>query len=136
MGERAPAIKFPDLRGKTRSLAEFRGSPTLVLFWNPGCGFCQRMLDDLKAWEAKPPKGAPKLVLISSGTPEENKEQGLRSPILLDQDFSVGEAFGSDGTPAGIMIDAQGRIASGLAVGAPEVMKLARSTKDPAPTIV
>jgi hypothetical protein len=26
-------------------------SPALVLFWSPGCGFCSRMLDDLKAWK-------------------------------------------------------------------------------------
>ena len=25
------------------------------------------MLDDLKAWEAKPPKGAPRLLVVSTG---------------------------------------------------------------------
>jgi thiol-disulfide isomerase/thioredoxin len=133
IGAAAPPVKLPDLSGAMVDLAEHRGTRTLVLFWNPGCGFCQRMLPDLKAWEAKTPKGAPKLVLVSSGTAEENREQGLRSPILLDQNFSVGSAFGTDGTPSAVMIDAHGRIASELAVGGPAVMKLARSTKDPVP---
>ena len=136
IGTPAPPVKLPDVDGNTVDLAEHRGTRTLLLFWSPGCGFCQKMLSDLKKWEAKPPKGAPKLVLISSGTPEENKAQGLRSPILLDDEFAVGEAFGSDGTPSAIMIDAQGRIASELAVGGPDVMKLARSTRDAQPTIV
>ncbi len=136
IGTPAPAVKLPDVNGNVVDLAEHLGTRTMLLFWNPGCGFCSRMVDDLKKWEAKPPKGAPKLVLISSGSVEENKEFGLRSPILLDQDFSVGNAYGADGTPMAIMIDAQGRIASELVGGAPDVLELARSTKDPQPTTV
>ena len=132
IGDPAPAVKLPDLRGNEIDLAEHKGTRTLVVFWNPGCGFCQQMVPDIKKWEARPPKGAPKLVLISSGSVEENEKMELRSPILLDENFSAGSAFGSDGTPSGILIDAQGNIASELAVGAPGVMKLARSTKDPA----
>jgi hypothetical protein len=52
VGEPAPSLKLPDLTGKQVALSEFRGSKTLVLFWNPGCGFCQRLLSDLKAWES------------------------------------------------------------------------------------
>src|SRR3712207_7515470 len=47
VGEPAPALTLPDLDGSTVDLAAFRGSPTAVLFWNPGCGFCQQMLPDL-----------------------------------------------------------------------------------------
>jgi peroxiredoxin len=47
-GERAPKVKLPDLEGKNVKLTDFRGKETLVLFWNPGCGFCEQMLPDLK----------------------------------------------------------------------------------------
>src|SRR6266852_9172212 len=50
VGERAPEFTLPDLSGKPVSLGDYRGDPTLLLFWNPDCGICQRMLDDLKAW--------------------------------------------------------------------------------------
>ncbi len=133
IGTKAPAVKLPDLDGKTIDLSAHNGTRTLLLFWNPGCGFCQRLLPELKEWEASPPKGAPKLVLVSTGTADANRQQGLRSPILLDQNFSTGSAFGADGTPSAIMVDAKGNVASGLAVGGPEVMKLARSTRDPKP---
>jgi peroxiredoxin len=59
IGAPAPALTLPDLTGALIDFAALRGRPALVLFWNPGCGFCQQMLPDLKAWEADPPPGAP-----------------------------------------------------------------------------
>ena len=130
LGDPAPPIRLPDLDGKTVALADFRGSKTLVLFWNPGCGFCARMLDDLKAWEANPPPGAPKLLVVSTGTAEANRAMGLRSPVVLDQGFTVAGTYGANGTPIGVLIDARGRIASDLAVGAPAVLTLAGAGQD------
>jgi peroxiredoxin len=126
MGEPAPVLRLPDLRGRTVNLTGYRGSKTLVLFWNPGCGFCQQMLDDLKAWEAGPPNGAPKLLVVSAGTVEENEGMGLRSPLLLDENFTVGSAFGASGTPMAVLVDEEGRIASDVVAGGPAVMALAR----------
>jgi peroxiredoxin/uncharacterized membrane protein YphA (DoxX/SURF4 family) len=124
VGEPAPAVSLLDLEGRSVALADFRGQPTAVLFWNPGCGFCQQMLPGLKAWEENPPQDAPKLILVSSGDPEENRGQGLRSPILLDRGFQVGTAFGATGTPSAILIDARGNVASKLGVGASQVFGL------------
>lgn len=131
VGEPAPEFSLPDLTGKPVNLSDFRGSKTLVLFWNPDCGFCQRMLDDLKAWEARPPKDAPKLLVVSIGSAESNEAMGLKSTVVLDQGFSTGSNFGASGTPMGILIDVQGKIASELAVGAPAVLALAGAGKDP-----
>ncbi len=131
IGDAAPAIKLPDLVGKTVELANFKGTNTLVLFWNPGCGFCSRMLDELKAWEANPPKGAPKLLLVSTGSVEVNHAMGLRSTVVLDENFSVGRAFGATGTPSAVLVDGKGRIASEITVGAPAVLALARAQHQP-----
>jgi len=125
VGEEAPEVKLPDLEGNTGQLADFRGEQTLVLFWNPGCGFCQQMLPDLKEWEAQAPEGTPRLLLISAGSEEANREMGLASPVLLDQNFATGRAFGASGTPSGVLVDAEGKVASEVAVGAPAVMELA-----------
>ena len=54
VGEPAPEIELPSLDGGTIRLGDFGGEETLVLFWNPGCGFCQRMLEELKALESAP----------------------------------------------------------------------------------
>jgi peroxiredoxin len=125
IGDPAPALKLPDLAGKPVDLADFRGSQTLVLFWNPGCSFCQQMLDDLKAWERNLPDEAPRLLVVSSGSVEANKAMGLRSPVVLDQDFSVAGAFGATGTPNAVLVDVHGKIGSHMAVGAAEVLELA-----------
>jgi len=125
VGEAAPEVKLPDLEGKTVELADFRGEETLVLFWNPGCGFCQQMLPDLKEWESQTPEDAPRIVVVSAGSEEANKEMGLVSPVLLDQQFATGRAFGASGTPSAVLVDEEGKVASQVAVGAPAVMELA-----------
>ncbi len=123
-GEPAPEVKLLDLSGESLELADFRGRETLVLFWNPGCGFCQRMLGDLKEWEADPPEGSPELLVVSAGTEEANEAMGLSSPVVLDQDFSTGRAFGASGTPSAVLVDPEGKIASELAVGASAILEL------------
>ena len=70
IGKDAPIVELNNLDGETVRLVDFAGHPTAVLFWNPGCGFCQRMLDDLKSWESEKPEDAPKLLVVSSGEVE------------------------------------------------------------------
>ena len=124
VGEQAPDLSLPDLTGKLVTLADFRGSTTLVLFWNPDCGFCQRMLDDLKAWEAKPQPGSPTLLVVSTGTQETNQAMGLHSPVLLDASINAGSRFGANSTPMAVLVAEDGKIASEAAAGAPAVLTL------------
>jgi peroxiredoxin len=129
IGEPAPQVKLPDLEGNTVVLEHFRGEETLLLFWNPGCGFCQQMLPEIKQWEANRPEGAPKPLFISAGTQEANREMGISSTVVLDQQFAVGRAFGASGTPSAVLVDAEGKIASGVAVGAPAILELAATDR-------
>lgn len=130
IGEPAPEFTLPDLTGRPVKLDDFRGSKTLLLFWNPGCGFCQRMLEDFKAWETKRHRGAPKVLVVSTGTVEANKALGLQSTVVLDEGFAVAPKFGATGTPMAVLVDAEGNIASELAAGAPAVLALAGSDTD------
>jgi hypothetical protein len=50
---------------------------------------------------------------------------GLDLPIALDGTFATGSAFGTTGTPSGILVDSHGKVASELAIGAPGVLGLA-----------
>jgi peroxiredoxin len=130
LGEDAPGVKLPDLEGNTVELTrDFEGQQTLLVFWNPGCGFCQQMLPDLRVWEDNRPEEAPKLLVVSAGTEEANREQGLSSTVLLDQNFATGRAFGASGTPSAVLVDAQGKVASDIAVGAPAVLELAGASR-------
>ncbi len=129
LGDPAPSVELPDLTGKKIKLARFRGSETLLVFWNPGCGFCQQMLGDLKEWEEDRPKGAPKIVVISSGTAETNRAMGLRSPILLDEGFAVAGSFGAGGTPMAVLLDVGGNVSSEVVAGARGVLDLAKGRR-------
>jgi peroxiredoxin/uncharacterized membrane protein YphA (DoxX/SURF4 family) len=128
VGAPAPNVTLPDLDGQMIQLSDFLGSPTLMLFWSPDCGYCQDMLRNLKAWEAKPPKGAPQLYIISSGTATANKKQGLRSTVLLDEGFSIATLFGVKGTPSAVLVDENGIVIDKPSVGADEIWQLANST--------
>jgi hypothetical protein len=75
------------------------------------------------------PEGAPKLLFVSAGTEEANREMGLASTVVLDQQFAAGRAFGATGTPSAVLVDAEGRVASEVAVGAPAVLELAKATQ-------
>jgi thiol-disulfide isomerase/thioredoxin len=129
IGEPAPEVKLADLEGSTVELKDFRGQETLVLFWNPGCGFCQQMLPEVKQWEENRPEGAPELLFVSAGSEEANRDMKLSSKVVLDQQFAAGRSFGASGTPSAVLVDAEGRIASGVAVGAPEVLGLAGASR-------
>ena len=124
-GDAVPALRLPDLNGAEVDLGSLRGRRTLVLFWNTTCGFCQQMLEDVKKWERGRPESAPELLVISSGTPEANRQQGFRSTVLLDADWGAGTVLGAGGTPSALIIDEDGKVASDVGVGAPAVLELA-----------
>ena len=127
-GDVVPALRLPDLNGAEVDLASFRGRRTLVLFWSTTCGFCQQMLEDVKKWERARSENSPELLIISSGTPEANRQQGFRAPVLLDAEWGAGTVFGASGTPSALIIDEEGKVASDVGRGAPAVLELASAS--------
>ena len=81
----------------------------------------------MKALETPVKAKGPRLVLVSTGTVEANRQSGFRSPVLLDQSFAAGSALGVTGTPSALLVDGEGKIASGIARGAPAALELAAS---------
>ncbi|WP_322780700.1 TlpA disulfide reductase family protein [Frankia sp. Cas4] len=118
---------MPGSNGHPVSLGDFRGTEVLLLFWNPGCGFCREILDELKDWDAALPHDGPTLLVISTGDDHENRALGLRSPVLRDEGFTVGPTFGVHGTPMAVRVAANGTITSDVTSGAPDICTLLRS---------
>jgi len=131
VGTDAPALELADLDGGRVSLAELRGRESLLLFWNPECGFCRGMHGGLLEWERKSNGVTPQLVVVSSGDAESTRAEGFRSRVLLDEAFAAGEAFHAAGTPMAVLLDAEGKIASRVAAGAEAVLALAHSPSRP-----
>ncbi|MGE0377064.1 MAG: peroxiredoxin family protein [Planctomycetaceae bacterium] len=131
VGSMAPDFALPDLTGVRRKLSEFRGREVLLIFFNPQCGYCTQMAPDLAAM---PPEGSdtrPVPIVVTTGDAEENRrlvaQHGIRGVVLLQDKMEVASLFRAQGTPMGYRIDAVGRIASELAVGAEPLLRLATS---------
>jgi thiol-disulfide isomerase/thioredoxin len=127
VGDPAPDFSIVNLQGEAVGTKDLLGRDTLLLFWDPGCPFCRAMSEDVTRWEEKPPKGAPRLVFVASGDAEKIEEasRSFKSRFLHDLEFEVGPIFGTNSTPSAVLIDRDGRIASIVGVGLPNVLALA-----------
>lgn len=124
VGEPAPVLELPDLRGDLVDFASMRGRELLLVFIRPGCWACHAILPDLLERAAKPPADDAGLIVVSRGSPDENGDlRQLGAPVLLSPGASVAAAFGVAGTPAALRIDGSGRIASELAIGIEQVRR-------------
>lgn len=121
LAQHAPAMSRTDLDGNLVHFAE-TGDPTLLLFLSPGCTACEQLRPEIKLWETWGLRW--RMVIISRGPQALNRAAGFSAPIVLDDDRSVASAFGVTGTPAAIVLDANGRVATEVARGARAVRLL------------
>jgi peroxiredoxin len=123
-GRPMPDFALPDVDGALVRSADLVGENHVLLFWNPACGFCQRMLPALRDWEQELAATRPELVLISTGRADVNRSMGLRACVLLDETEEVRRSFGASGTPMAVAVDANGHVASEVVPGAEAVLTL------------
>ncbi len=115
----APRIDGVDLNGKPVSLDDYLGAPFLLLFWDPGCGYCEQLLPRIRAFEHATTRVP--LVVVSKGSVIANQALRLSSPIVIDDERTIAGAYGISGTPAALLIGAKGMVASEAANGAQAV---------------
>jgi cytochrome c biogenesis protein CcdA/thiol-disulfide isomerase/thioredoxin len=102
------------------TLSGLRGRVVLVDFWTYSCINCIRTLPYLKAWDAKYRKDG--LTIVGVHTPEfpfereasnvetAISENGIRYPVVQDNEQATWNAYGNQYWPAEYFIDAQGRV--------------------------
>lgn len=102
------------------TLRQLRGRVVLVDFWTYSCINCIRTLPYLKAWDARYRKDG--LTIVGVHTPEFSFEKeasnveeaiqrnGLRYPVVQDNEQATWNAYGNQFWPAEYFIDAQGRV--------------------------
>jgi peroxiredoxin len=129
VGTLAPDFELPDFMGQKHKLSEFRGKDVLLIFFNPKCGFCTKMAADLAALPIEGGGERAMPLLVTTGDANENRklveQHGIRCTVLLQEQIEVVSQYRAQGTPMGYRIDAGGRIASELAVGAEPLLQLA-----------
>lgn len=124
LGKEFPEFSLEDATGNQVNTDDLKGKKTLVAFWSLGCGFCSKMLDDLREWNHTKGQDEPDLFLLSSGDKEENLELDLRGTIVLDNDRNISKQIGMDGTPSAVLVNEEGKVVSEVAVGAEQIWKL------------
>lgn len=124
LGAKIPAFAANDAAGKSVSSEDLKGSRTLLTYWSLSCGWCGQMLDDLREWDKTRGLDEPNLLLVSSGDAERNRELGLRSTILIDDEKTLPHSLGMNATPSAVLIDEEGKIVSEIAVGAQNIWAL------------
>jgi thiol-disulfide isomerase/thioredoxin len=123
VGDPIPELSLETPAGTSVVLREHLGSDTVILFWNPQCGFCANMLDDLRTWERNRTQSDPELLIVSS-LPFDREGAGLQSTVLFDPESRAGAAFGARGTPMAVRVDANARTASPVVAGRDAVLSL------------
>jgi len=125
VGDKAPDFTLTDIHGKQHKLSDYTAEGKIVVleWFNPDCPFIKKfhyahdtMRTTYASFEGKPVEF---LAINSASAPgkqgwgeernlEAEKQYGIKYPILLDKDGSVGHAFGAKRTPHIFIVDAQG----------------------------
>jgi len=112
----APPFTLADYRGKTVSLAQYRGHPVLINFWGVDCPTCAGELPSLKIFAAAfVKKGG---VVLGVNTWHETPAyiasyaaaKQVPWPLLPDEPSTTGDRYGVTGTPTNVFVDAHGVI--------------------------
>lgn len=113
----APELTMATLQGETFNIAEQKGKPVLVTFWQTKCGLCLEEIDDLIAMEKQYKAQGYRSVAIAmtyDSLPDVKKmikEWPLPFPVVFDEKGDYAKAFGGVRlTPTHFLIDPAGRI--------------------------
>ncbi|HKH43839.1 MAG TPA: redoxin domain-containing protein [Thermoanaerobaculia bacterium] len=130
VGTALPDFELPVASGGTVTLAGLRGRSLLLVSWSARCGFCDRIAPDLARLRPLLERAGTALLLVGHAGEAAERElaesSGLTGSLALQDDGpEVLEAFAPLGTPAAYLLDAEGRVAAPLALGADQVLALA-----------
>ncbi|WP_457625652.1 TlpA family protein disulfide reductase [Persephonella sp.] len=108
-GKKAPDVYFEDLSGKKVYVEDFRGKPTVLVFWQLYCHSCKDELPKISKL-AKKYKGKVRFYAVVIGTrdilqiEEKKREWGFDMPVLI-AGYKAESSFGIFGTPITVVID-------------------------------
>lgn len=119
IGDAAPPVERPDLDGKPRSLAEWRGKLVLVNFWASWCGPCREEMPLLDRTQQRFAAKGLQIVGIAADSAAATRAfldaVPVHYPILIDdpdKGQNLSPMFGNDRDvlPYSVLIGADGRI--------------------------
>lgn len=125
VGTSAPAFSAPDTKGKTQSLADYKGKYVVLEWFNPECPFVQKHYGSgnmQKLQQEYTSKGVAWLTIDSNAPGAEGSltadqaEKKIaewktkQTALLLDPDGKVGQLYGAKNTPFMVIVNPDGKI--------------------------
>jgi peroxiredoxin len=115
-GKPAPAFAIKDLNDKTVSLKDLKGKVVVLDMWATWCPPCRASLPHLdKLYEETKDKD---VVIYAVNLQEDKddvqgfiKQTNLKTPVLLDKDGAVAQAYKANAIPQTIVISKDGNVA-------------------------
>jgi thiol-disulfide isomerase/thioredoxin len=140
VGTPAPEFSFATRAGGRLSLAELLawGKPVLLLFVSPTCSPCKSLLPQVRIWQ-RDYGNSLTIALLSKGAEKDVRNKLAQyevQHVLLQGASSIAEEYQAKWTPAAVLIDPSGKIASPVTSGEAAIRALlthAVATAEPAP---
>ncbi len=126
LGSTIPAsLTFSDAAGKVRTFGEFRGSPVVLEWTNPGCPFVKKHYDggNMQKLQTEATADGASWITINSGAAgkqgyldpktaaTEAQKLGYKSSVVVpDPEGKLGKAFGAETTPHMYVLDKDGKL--------------------------
>ncbi len=115
-GNKAPDFVLSNLQNEKKTLNSFHGKLILLNFWASWCGPCLEEMDSLDKLYQKLKNKNFEVVAVSLD--EEGweaidsflKKTPVTFPILLDENFSVAQSYGTYRVPESFLINTKGEI--------------------------
>lgn len=119
-GQPLPEFRLPALAGGEISRDDLLAPalPLLLVSMSPGCGPCNTLRPVIAQW-ARVLSDRVSVAVLASGAEEANRVAYAETPhltVLLDEP-EVRREIGATSTPSAVLVGADGRLASGVAVG-------------------
>jgi thiol-disulfide isomerase/thioredoxin/predicted negative regulator of RcsB-dependent stress response len=133
----APEFQLADLGGKTVKLSDLRGQVVVLDFWGTWCPPCREELPHIQALHASYAGRGVRVIGMNYEQPEEDAARmrlvrdfvasnNYTFPVLVDHEFTAGEAYGIEAFPTVVVVDKTGRIRyrnEGFSPGIAEIIR-------------
>lgn len=113
-GQRAPDFTAPRMDGTALQLHDYRGKPTVLVFWASWCGPCLKEAPEVVR-VAKSYGDRVNLVGINAGESVDVARRaapqlGITWPVVLDPKGTIQAQYQVTGIPLVLVLDAEGRV--------------------------
>jgi peroxiredoxin len=116
LGEQAPELQLPDLKGRLYTLKDLLGRIVVLNFWSAECVWCEHVDHELTAYLGRW-KAQVKVLWIASNANESREliarvasERKLPT-VLVDDHQQAANLYGAQTTPHFFVVDGSGKLA-------------------------